>query len=161
VSATRTIEVPPIKDGRQVTPKQTVKVDRDGIANLYTKTPDTRPLTVQEARAFAEDKWPAASPGADALYASGTVTVLTDREHWEKTRREAVEAATESAKRNNATATASEAKKIAEQFKAHTAHLQQMAAEAKGNRSAERNVAEQIQQSAAVGDELKRRGILK
>ncbi len=156
----RAIPVPKQKDGPPPAYTHKVKVDREAAAAHYAEKPNVRPLTPAEARAFAENKWPGENPGADALYQSGQVTVISDRELWERTRKEAVEDAEKGAEARKAGAPAAAAAEVAEAFHKHTAHLQQMAADAKGNPRSERRVAEQIQQSAAVGDELKRRGVL-
>jgi hypothetical protein len=149
----RTIEVAPVKDGQPLTEKRTVAVDRDALRRQYNPPTHTRPLTPMEAIERSKDRWPAPSPGADAAYSSGTVTVRTPREVMERQRKEAAE-------QNNAAATASQATKLRDDYHRHAAKVTAQAQAARGDAAKEARAAESVRETAALGAALKARGIL-
>jgi hypothetical protein len=142
-----------------IPPMRPAKVDVEGLKNTYTR-PNVRPLTPSEARAASENRYPDESTGADALYKSGRIEIRSEKQVQEERRSPADVAAAESAERVRADAGSKAAAAIRDEFHAHAAKLQSMAAEAKGNAAREARVTEAIRQSSIVGAELKQRGLL-
>lgn len=156
----RTIEAAPVRDGQPITEKRTVAVDREALRRQYNPPTHTRPLTPMEAIERAKDRWPTPSPGADKLYTSGSVTVRTPREVMERQRKEAAETAAASAEQNHAAATAAGAAKLRDDYHKHAAKVTARAQAARGDAAKEARAAEEVRETAALGAELKRRGIL-
>ncbi len=162
MSVVRVIPEASIKDGQPTGVKGTVRAaDVEKVLRPTAPQQHTRPLSPAEQRKVDQNEWLPDEPnGADRLYTSDTVTIRSDRELFEEQYEKSEQERSAAESQHSAERESANRQKLANDFRTHTAHLQKMATEAKGNTASERRVAEQVRQSAALGDELKRRGIL-
>ena len=119
-----------------------------------------RPLSPAEARLAESGHLPEAVAPNPAMGVRVVPTVKTDEEIYKEAHRAVSEEHAETAAERDAQREATTRQRLAADFRTHTAHLEKLAREAKGNPAAESRAAEQVRQSAEVGAELKRRGVL-